>query len=74
MLSMVPETLDDLVSTTEAANRIGVGKSTITMWATRGHLAVAGLDERDRPLYRMIDVLRTARETRRRAIGQGRTA
>lgn len=74
MLSMVPDSLDDLVSTTEAANRIGVGKSTITMWATRGHLAIAGLDEHDRPLYKMIDVLRAARDTRRRAIGQSRTA
>lgn len=70
----VPDTLDDLVSTTEAANRIGVAACTISNWVARGYLYPAGLDQRDHPLYRMIDVLRTARDTRRRAIGESRTA
>lgn len=74
VLAMVPESLDDLVSTTEAANRIGVGKSTIAMWANRGHLKPSGLDQQDRPLYRMIDVLRAARDIRHRAIGRNRIA
>lgn len=70
---MVPESLDDLVSATEAANRIQARASTIRSWAARGYLDASGLDERNRPLYKMIDVLRCARDTRRRAIGQ-RTA
>lgn len=74
MLTLVPDSLDDLVSTTEAANRIGVGKSTISMWANRGYLAPSGLDPSNRPLYKMIDVLRAARDTRRRAIGRNRIA
>ena len=68
------ESLDELVTTTEAANRIGVGKSAVCMWASRGYLAASGLDERSRPLYKMIDVLRCARDTRRRAIGKDRIA
>ena len=71
---MVPDDLDTLISTTEAANRIGVSAATIRSWDARGHLVRSGLDERNRPLYRMIDVLRCARDTRRRAIGQGRIA
>lgn len=68
------ESLDDLVSTTEAAQAIGVGKSTVSNWATRGYLVPSGLDPANRPLYRLVDVLRCARETRRRAIGYSRTA
>jgi DNA-binding transcriptional MerR regulator len=71
---MVPESLDDLVSTADAANRIGVSAATIRSWASRGYLAPTGLDDNARPLYKMIDVLRCARDTRRRAIGQSRIA
>ena len=71
---MVPESLDNLVTTTEAADACGVGKSTISMWNTRGYLKPSGLDERDRPLYKLIDVLRAARDTRQRAIGRQRIA
>lgn len=74
LLHLVPEPLDELVSTTEAAQKIGVGKSTISNWAQRGYLAPADIDAAHRPLYKMIDVLRAARDTRRRAIGQNRTA
>lgn len=73
MAVLVPESLDDLITTTEAAASIGVGASTIRKWAHLGYLEPAGLDERNRPLYRLIDVLRVARDTRRRAIGNGRT-
>lgn len=71
---LVPEALDNLVTTSEAATHCGVGKSTITMWRERGHLTPSGLDERGYPLYRLIDVLRAARDTRRRGIGTRRTA
>lgn len=73
-LALVPESLDDLVSTADAAATCGVGSSTIRKWAHLGYLAPSGLDERNRPLYRIIDVLRVARDTRRRAIGKDRTA
>lgn len=71
---LVPESLDNLVTTTEAAQHCGVGKSTITMWKERGHLQPSGLDANGRPLYRLIDVLRAARDTRRNAAGARRTA
>jgi hypothetical protein len=68
------DSLDDLVSTTDAAKAVGVDAATIRSWAFRGSLAKSGLDERNRPLYRLIDVVRVARDTRRRAIGAHRVA
>lgn len=73
-MTLVPESLDNLVSTTEAADACGVGKTTISMWAKRGYLKPSGLDHRDRPLYKLIDVLRVARDTRHRAAGRSRVA
>ena len=73
-LALVPEDLDALVTTNDAASVCGVDASTIRQWASRGHLTPSGLDERNRPLYRLIDVLRVARDTRQRAMGRGRTA
>lgn len=73
-LALVPESLDDLVTTNEAAESCGVESATIRQWASRGHLKPSGLDERNRPLYRLIDVLRVARDTRQRALGRSRTA
>jgi hypothetical protein len=75
--------LDDLVSAADAARRIGCEASAVRQWASRGyrnsegertHLEPAGLDPRDRPLYRLIDVLRAARDTRQNAIGRSRLA
>lgn len=71
---LTAENLDDLVSTTDAAREIGVATETIRSWAHRGHLEKAGLDEKGRPMYRLIDVVRAARDTRWRAIGRNRTA
>ena len=73
-LALVPESLDNLVSTREAAEACGLGTSAIRNWVSRGYLTASGLDNNNRPLYRLIDVLRCARDTRRRALGQGRTA
>jgi DNA-binding transcriptional MerR regulator len=74
-MTLVPESLDNLVNTTEAADACGVGKSTVSMWVSRGYLKPAGLDPRNRPLYRLLDVLRVARDTRTRAgFGKGRLA
>lgn len=41
-----------------AAILTGVSQDQIRQWKRRGHLEAAGLDERGRPLYRGIDVLR----------------
>lgn len=74
MLTLVPESLDELITTTQAANHVGVGKAAISNWVSRGHLVAAGLDERGHPLYRLIDVLRAAQQTRRSSIGRNRIA
>lgn len=66
VLAFVPEDLDELVSTTDAANACSVSVSTVRAWVARGHLVASGLDERRRPLYRLIDVLRAERATRLR--------
>lgn len=66
--------LHDLVTTTEAAEACGVGRSTISMWVARGHLKVRGLNEHNHPVYRLGDVLVVARDTRRRAVGTRRIA
>lgn len=71
---LVPETLDDLINTTEAAEMCGVAKSTISMWAARRLLAPDGLDPQGRPLYKRITILRVARDTRHRAVGARRIA
>lgn len=68
------ESLDDLVTTNDAASHVGVDAATIRQWKSRGYLKPSGLDDRNRPLYRLIDVLRAARDTRQRAIGHARTA
>lgn len=73
-VQVVPETLDNLVSTSEAADACGVAVSTIRVWVNRGYLEPSGLDHNNRPLYRLIDVLRTERSTRRRAVGASRSA
>lgn len=71
-MQLVPETLDSLVSTSEAADACGVAVSTIRVWVNRGYLKPSGLDIKNRPLYRLIDVLRTEQHTRRRAAGASR--
>lgn len=70
----VPESLDNLVSTKEAAEYCGVTIATVSNWRGRGYLEPSDLDSSSRPLYRLIDVLRVARDTRRRAVGTSRTA
>lgn len=71
---LVAADLDQLVSAREAAAHTGLSVQTVHSWAARGHLQPSGLDNRGHKLYRLIDVLRVARDTRKRAIGAGRTA
>lgn len=73
-MHLVPESLDGLVTTKEAADACGVSVAAISNWKTRGYIEPSGLDEKHRPMYKLIDVLRTARDTRRRAVGASRIA
>lgn len=51
-----------------SAGAAEVTAATIRKWASRGHLAPAGLDERGHPLYAHSDVARAERATRARAL------
>lgn len=64
---IAPETLDELVTTTRAAQLAGVSVSAISNWKDRGWLKPAAEDARGRPLYRFIDVARAERATREKA-------
>lgn len=57
----------DLIDSTEAANHCGVKVETIRTWVHRGLLTASGINERGRPLYRIIDVAKAERATRERA-------
>lgn len=47
-----------------SAGAAAVSRSAICNWRTRGHLPVAGLDERGRPLYTLADLARAEKATR----------
>lgn len=75
------EELDDLLSPIEAARRIGCSSITVRQWASRGYrdqcgertkLAPSGLDEHGRSLYKLIDVLKAARDTAVNTFGPDR--
>ena len=67
MQDLVPEDLDNLVGTVTAAEAVQKTPAAIRNWKRLGYLKPHGLDERNRPLYRLIDVLRTEQRTRHRA-------
>lgn len=79
---LVSDQLDNLVSTREAADSLGVSASTIRGWASRGYVAngqrvklkPADLDVSGRPLYKLIDVMRASAAARNNAIGSRRIA
>ncbi|GGJ55780.1 MerR family transcriptional regulator [Glutamicibacter ardleyensis] len=58
--------LDQLVSTVQAAEAAGVHPQTVRQWRSRGKIEPSGLDKYSRPLYKLIDVLRTEQGTRYR--------
>ena len=71
-MALLPESLDDLISTSEAADVCKVTRTAIQKWVARGYLHPTGLDNGNRPLYKLIDVLRAERDTRTRALrGRG---
>ena len=53
---------------TLTAGAAAVTPSAICKWVARGHLAPAGLDERNRPLYALPDLARAEKATRTRAL------
>jgi DNA-binding transcriptional MerR regulator len=66
--NLVDADLDQLVSTVEAANIVGVEPTTIRQWKTRHILEPSGLDKYKRPLYRLLDVMQAEQKTRRSMI------
>lgn len=71
---LVAADLDQLVSAREAATHTGLAVQTIHSWVQRGYLQPSGLDNKGHKLYKLIDVLKVARDTRKRALGNGRLA
>ncbi len=63
---LAPEGLNSLVNTTEAAAIAGVSVAAISNWKDRGLIQPAGLDNRGKPLYRLIDIAKAERKTRKR--------
>jgi DNA-binding transcriptional MerR regulator len=67
---LMPEGINTLITSTEAASIAGVTVSTIRTWKERGLISPAGLDERNRPLYRLADIAQAERKTRQRNWGK----
>lgn len=70
---LVPADLENTVTASEAAKQLGVTTEAILNWVARGYLKPCDARGK-RKLYRMIDVVRCARDTRHRAIGWSRIA
>jgi DNA-binding transcriptional MerR regulator len=66
---LAPDGLNTLVNSTEAATIAGVSAATIRSWQHRGLIAPSGLDKRNRPLYRLADIAKAERKTRKRNWG-----
>lgn len=64
---LIPNSIDDLITVNEAATLCGVTAAAIRQWASRNLIAAAGLDERGRKLYRLIDIAKAEKATRTRA-------
>jgi MerR HTH family regulatory protein len=59
---------DGLLTTAQAAERVGVKPGTIRSWASRGYLQQWGADERGCRLYREAAVIAVEREVRDRGL------
>ncbi|RVW06241.1 hypothetical protein [Rhodococcus spongiicola] len=64
---LTPEGINSLITATEASTLCGVALCTITKWVREQKLSPAGLDERGRKLYRLLDVAKAERATREKA-------
>lgn len=58
------EGIESLITATEAAALCGVTTQCISNWVSREILTVAGIDERGRKVYRLLDVAKAERATR----------
>jgi len=67
MAVMAPEGLNTLVTAADAAAVAGVAVATIRKWKERGLIEPTGLDEKGRPLYRLLDIAKAERATRDKA-------
>ncbi|KIA63012.1 hypothetical protein [Nocardia vulneris] len=59
--------LDQKLSAVEASAIFGVQAATIRKWASLGKIQAVGEDRQHRKLYRLIDLARYEKETRRAA-------
>lgn len=66
MAVLAPDGLNSLVNTTEAAAIAGVSVAAVSKWKDRGLIAPAGLDSKGKPLYRLMDIAKAERKTRKR--------
>ena len=64
---LIPNSVFDLITATDAASLCGVTPDAVRQWASRGQLNPSGMDSRGRKLYRLIDVAKAERATRKRA-------
>lgn len=64
---LTPDGIDTFITANDAATLCGVSTATIYVWAHRGTITPAGLDNRGRKLYRLIDIAKAERATRNRA-------
>lgn len=66
---LTPERLDELMTAPDAATATGIPAATIRTWASRGQITAEGRDQRERPMYRLGNVLSCERDRRRNALG-----
>lgn len=64
---LVTDSIHSLITTAEASTLFGVSCEAVRQWVRRGKITAAGMDDRGRKLYRLIDVSDAERATRRRA-------
>ena len=67
MTVIAPDGLNTLVNSSDAAAVAGVAVETIRKWKERGLIEPSGLDEKGRPLYRLLDIAKAERATRDKA-------
>jgi hypothetical protein len=66
--------IESLITATQAAELCGVTTQCISNWVARGILTQAGLDERGRKVYKLIDVAKAERATRDHPAARSRCA
>lgn len=64
--------IEDLITATDAARLCGVTTQAINNWVARGHLTPAGIDDRNRRVYKVIDVALAERKTRNHPAARNR--